>query len=182
MVGRGWCWRWAGRGGRSRRRCGDRPRRSARTGFAPTAARRSRRRTARSGPLPLRTSLPTHPANQPAPRRFAPAATRIPPPHRPAHQHQSPRRRHPHATGDNSARARIANDRVKALRALRRAITRLTADIAAAVDATDSTSRDIDDLVAAEISARTGDPTRFKTKAAFAIHPGFCGSSRFRGE
>lgn len=77
--------------------------------------------------------------------------------------------------GDNSARARIARDRIKALRALRRTITGLAADIATAVDATRSTLRDIDgvgDLVAADILAHTGDPTRFRTKAAFAMANG----------
>ena len=72
--------------------------------------------------------------------------------------------------GDNSARARI-----KTLRALRRTITDLAADIAAALDATRSTLRDIDgvgDLVAADILAHTGDPTRFRTKTASAMANG----------
>ena len=76
---------------------------------------------------------------------------------------------------DNSARARIARDRIKTLRALRRTISRLAADIRAAVDATGTTLRDIDgvgDLVAADILAHTGDPARFRTKAAFAMANG----------
>lgn len=77
--------------------------------------------------------------------------------------------------GDNSARARIARDRVKTLRALRRTIDSLAADITTALDATHSTLRDIDGvgaLVAAEILAHTGDLTRFRTKAAFAMANG----------
>ena len=77
--------------------------------------------------------------------------------------------------GDNSARARVARDRIKALRGLRRTITGLAADIRAAVDATGTTLGDIDgigDLVAADIVAHTGDPARFPTKAAFAMANG----------
>ena len=77
--------------------------------------------------------------------------------------------------GDNSARAQIARSRVKTLRALQRTIDSLTGEIRDKISRTGTTLKDIDgvgDLVAADILTETGDPTRFPTKAAFAMANG----------
>ncbi len=77
--------------------------------------------------------------------------------------------------GDHSARAQIARSRIKTLRSVGRTIDSLAAEIRDAVNATGTTLRDIDgvgDLVAADILTETGDPTRFGTKAAFAMANG----------
>ena len=77
--------------------------------------------------------------------------------------------------GCHSARARIARSRITTLRSLRRDITSLAKEIHDAVEATGTTLRRIDgigDFTAADILTHVGDPTRFGTKAAFAMANG----------
>ncbi len=77
--------------------------------------------------------------------------------------------------GDTTSRAVVARDRIKTLRTLQRTIDSLTADIRDAVEATGTTLREIDGighLTAAEILTEVGDPTRFGTKAKFAMANG----------
>lgn len=78
-------------------------------------------------------------------------------------------------SGDNNTRAVIAKRRVRHIRELTRQIGDLTKEITATVNASDTTLTKIHGvgaLVAADIMAEVGDPTRFPTKAKFAMANG----------
>ena len=131
--------------------------------------------TALCGALPARARRRPHPPDQPPQRRARTAP--------PGYHHRTGPLRTPGALerasrvlrGDHSARAQIARSRIKTLRALGRTIDSLASEIRDEINATGTTLRDIDgigDLVAADILTETGDPTRFGTKAAFAMANG----------
>ncbi|NQV07043.1 IS110 family transposase [bacterium] len=78
-------------------------------------------------------------------------------------------------TGDTSARALIAKNRIRRVRDLNRQIDELAAVIRSTVTESHTTLTDIDgvgELVAAEILAHVGAPHRFATKAKFAMANG----------
>ena len=78
-------------------------------------------------------------------------------------------------TGDTGAAARVARDRLRHIRELNRQISDLTAEIAEEVAASKTTLTEISGIGAigaADILSEVGDPTRFATKARFAMANG----------